>query len=124
MTPEQLDRKIQTLSQLLDVAETDAALMENEAFQAWLDREFEDAKRRCVMVVENLKSNYEKAMAAGIMRYWRSKKGELSKHASVEYRQRLREKLEELNGRLGNFDGVSTGDENGTGWSPGDLGTF
>ena len=105
--------KLQTLAEA-ELAESDAnqQLLGSEVFQVWLDDELEDAKERCVRVVENHSSNYEKAMAAGILRYWRAKRLEMEKSASKEYRQKRIKRLEELNGersesrKSGPFSGI------------------
>lgn len=88
-------------------------LLASPVFQAFLDEEFDDARDRCVRVVENHSSNYEKAMAAGILRYWRAKRKGMEDAASDSYRQKRVKRLEELNGerserprKSGSFVGI------------------
>lgn len=76
-------------------------LLSSEVFQEWMDDQLEDAKSRCVRVVETHASNYEKAMAAGILRYWRGKRREMETQATKEYRQKRITRLEKLNGGKG-----------------------
>ena len=78
-------------------AERSKILMESDVFQSWLDDQLADAKDRAVRAVENHLSNYEKAMAAGILRYWRAKRKNMEREATKEYRQARIKKLEELN---------------------------
>jgi hypothetical protein len=89
--------KAQALAEI-ERSEVYQTLLEIPAFQSWMDDEFEDARDRCVRVVENHSSNYEKAMAAGILRYWRAKRSEIERVATKEYRQKRTKRLEDLNG--------------------------
>ena len=92
----------QTLKDLAadELASSEVAqeLLSSEVFQEWMDTQLEDAKSRCVRVVETHSSNYEKAMAAGILRYWRSKRREMETQVTKEYRQKRITRLEKLNG--------------------------
>ncbi len=96
---ERVERQIAELEKEKVRADQAADLMQAEVFLAWMDEQYEDARERAVRSVEHHLSNYEKAMAAGILRYWKAKRSEMERIASREYRQKLVKRLEELNAR-------------------------
>ena len=77
-------------------AESDIALalMDFEPFQVFLEEEVASAEQLCVRVIEGHKSSYEKAMAAGIMKFWRVKVQRMNKLADKGFRRKLRRELE------------------------------
>lgn len=106
----------QTKAKLREVDEAQS-LLGDDLMAGWLDRQMRDAEALAIRAIERQTSNFAKAQASGILRYWRRKLGELHQLVAPETKAKLLARLEKLTaqqeeesyGRPGTGNGQSAG---------------
>jgi hypothetical protein len=82
-------------AKLRDVEEAET-LLGDEFMAGWLERQEKDAEKLAIRAIERPTSNYAKAQASGILRYWRRKLGELHQLVAPETKKKLLDRLDKL----------------------------